>query len=162
MQKPAAPKRGKRLSAGYLDEVRRGGVYRATAVGGQVRHTSAGLSIAAPRQAAAIVMHFKIVSISDNYLTCNPVTPPTTADTSQTVYVAKPWQFRRIVLDGASVTYQNGQAISYIYASGREREADDGTDTETQVMTPDYFVGEILLAVSGYTGVAAGSDYCQW
>lgn len=68
--------------------------------------------------------------------------------TGSTIVVARPPTLR------ASVAARGG--VDYTYSTNQTREADDGSATETQSVTPSYLVGDIIYAVSlpiGGTGV---------
>jgi len=57
--------------------------------------------------------------------------------------VFKPHILKQTPFDGETV---NG--ITYTYAEdGLSRTATDGVDTETQIITPDYYIGEELLCI---------------
>ncbi|MBU0846507.1 hypothetical protein KKH23_04905 [Patescibacteria group bacterium] len=93
----------------------------------------------------------QVVSVSNDYLTCVWVDPPTST-TGDTVYVAKPFALMVSPFDGETVLYNNGQSVSYSYVTERQRGATSGAHEEIQSVTPDYFVGEELRVVSGETG----------
>lgn len=59
------------------------------------------------------------------------------------ITVLKPWTLRRTPFDGETV-----DGIDYTYSSAVEREATDGETTETQQVTPDYFVGAVIYVVA--------------
>ena len=120
------------------------------------------VSLSRERIIPSAIDRFKIVEIKKDHLRCNfhnatheeeEVTP---AQNTTTIFIAKPFQLRKTPFDGETILYPNTQSITYTYESdefGRAREADDGTDTEDQVMTPDYFIGEEILAVFIETGL---------
>ena len=134
--------------------------------GGAVRKIGDHVSIETPLGQAqaqrAIVRRFRVNSESGDYLTCRHYNPEANGgagvEGSKDVYVAKPYALRRVPFDGNTITYPNAQAIDYTYAQDYEREADDGVDTETQVMTPRYWVDEEILAVRGIAGVTGVAD----
>jgi len=95
---------------------------------------------------------FQITGIQDDYLECLYFNPIGWAPGSRAISVAKPFLLRRWPLDGSTITYENGDVISYVYASGRERTATKGAETEVQVMTPDYALDEIIRGLPGPTG----------
>jgi hypothetical protein len=84
-----------------------------------------------------------------------------TDDSGNQVVVAKPWLIRRSPFDGQVV---NG--ISYTYSGVNRREAWDGEETtETQLITPNYFNGAVILAVRHDTNVqvTAGTNVnAEW
>ncbi len=92
----------------------------------------------------------------DDTVTCNRYNPVTDTQSDQVV-VAKPFMLRRFPFDGNTITYPTGQAIEYTYSdvdnsAYYKRVADDGVQSVTQVMTPMYFVGEIIRAQGGVNG----------
>lgn len=104
----------------------------------------------------------QIVSIEDDYLKCQAYDEVTETATV-TIYVAKPWMLRRTPFDGEAIEYPNSQTITYTYVDDRERDADDGSTNETQVMTPDYYVGEVIDVFRKRTNVIdENDDYCRW
>lgn len=104
----------------------------------------------------------KVVTVEGDYLTCKLVekiegTTITVGDT--TINVAKPWELRETYLDG---TTNNG--ITYAYTDGENRNADDGTNDEDQVIVPAYDIHDDVLinAFQVYTGVTVGSEPVVW
>jgi hypothetical protein len=95
---------------------------------------------------AVAVVAFTLVSHELDYLVCTDVN-------GNTVNVAKPYELRSTPFDGNTI---NG--VTYTYASSSEREATDGTDTETQFITPNYVVGADIYAskIRSGTGVSTG------
>jgi hypothetical protein len=94
----------------------------------------------------ASAIAFIIVEEFDDYLEC-------TDPDGETVNVAKPYLLRKEPFDGLSVDYDNPQStqsVTYTYDNDYvdRREADDGTSTETQRVTPEYYVGEEILGIS--------------
>ena len=101
------------------------------------------------------VIFAQVVAAYGDYLECTYYDP--VADVAgATVYIAKPFMLRQTPFDGETITYLDGSSITYAYTTQRERAADDGVDSETQVMTPDYYVGEVIRATRGNTGVVDG------
>lgn len=76
------------------------------------------------------IRSFEITSIEDDFIGC----------TNGVIW--KPFLLRRTPFDGEIV---NG--ITYTYSDGETRSATDGVDTETQLITPDYYIGEEILCV---------------
>ena len=96
------------------------------------------------------MQQFKIVTIDGDWLVCNPFNG-LAADTASSIVVAKPPELR------SSRTSWNGQ--TFTYSGSQQREATDGSEDETQLVTPLYVVGDILFAISniiGGTGVTLG------
>jgi hypothetical protein len=98
--------------------------------------------------------YHQITSIGDDYLigvTCEVGADGRAANAGGTsVYIAKNWRHRKTPFHNKT---WNG--ISYVYSSNVERVATSPTKTETQVITPPYVVGDIILAGTGFLGVGA-------
>jgi len=113
-----------------------------------------------PRGLASIIQPFAVRDVQADYLVCRPYYPVDDSIDSTDVYVAKPYMLQQTPFDGYEVEYDNAQTIEYAYDTYRRREADDGTNSEYQVMTPDYVTdvnsvghGETILAVHVATNV---------
>lgn len=149
--------RGDVITADFLDRVVDGIVQRILISGGTVRKVGTSLAIAIDRQGGGggACKFAVITAINDDDLTCKEYDPVADAavDTSETFRVAKPPAAQMTRYDGETVAYQNGQSVSYTYTDERERTADDGSSSETQVMTPDYYVGELIVAAPMTTSV---------
>lgn len=105
----------------------------------------------------------KIIDVFDDYLECKWYSPRTEYLHSVTVFIAKPFILRQTPFDGVGdLTFDNGDTISYVYDTYRLREADDGSNTEDQVVTPDYIANEQILVVFGATGVTVGGVPLMW
>jgi len=111
---------------------------------------------------------FRVKSIENDYLVCRKYNSTADEESATDINVAKPYELRRTPFDGETITYINAQQISYSYTSQRERTATEvspGSDSETQVMTPDYWVDcEIIAAIGiyGTTGVTVSGTLLQW
>lgn len=82
-----------------------------------------------------------LVSVGDDYLTCNPV--DTAGDpVDVNVYVMKPWTLRRTPWDGET----DAAGISYTYSGNAARTATRGSVVEAQLITPDYNAGDFIYA----------------
>lgn len=90
------------------------------------------------------VLLLTLVTHEDDYLVCED------ADANEYL-VAKPYELQRTPFDGQTI-----DGVTYAYASETEREADDGVDTETQFITPNYRTGGTIYAVRVQGG--AGVD----
>lgn len=84
---------------------------------------------------------FQITSIEDDSLTCVPFNGTDT--TGNYIDVMKPWLLRRTTLDGLSRS-----GVSYTYTDSSTRTATQGATTETHKITPDYLVGDTILAMA--------------
>jgi hypothetical protein len=84
------------------------------------------------------------------------------------VNVAKPIHLRKTTYDDVTVTYPDGQAITYTYTDGvkgRERTATNGAASEVQRVVPEYHTspGEVIMIVRCRTGVTdANSKVLRW
>lgn len=108
---------------------------------------------------ATITYFAQVQSVHNDYLTClryNPVTDTTSTE----IKVAKPYNLRRTPFDTETITYIDGQSIEYQYLDDSERTATDtnSLDSESQVVTPRYYVGEVIRIVYGDTGLEDGSS----
>ena len=109
--------------------------------------------VAAPRQIRATsqpagsgsgslsAQWFQIKTIADDYLVCNEWDGDEASD--EDIYVARPYELRKTPFDGETV---NGYAFSY-NTLATERTSTGGGDSEDQVIVPEYFVGQIILAI---------------
>ncbi len=135
-------RRGERLTARRFNEPIR-------AINRLVSGISQGQIIGRRSDRAVTVPAFirmTIFSIGADTLLCQGI-EDSSGFTAGSVYVAKPWELRRTPFDGES---RNG--ISYTYSSNVAREADDGVDTENQVIVPSYVVGDEIVALRGLDG----------
>ncbi len=105
-----------------------------------ITQTAARVNIAALLESGSSLEAFEVVAEYGDYLEC--------LNGTATVYVAKPWMLRRSPFDGLTV---NG--VSYEYSAVNTRTASNDDDSETQVITPDYFAGEVILVVGRSTGI---------
>ena len=97
------------------------------------------------------VYKLTISSVDGDYVIC-------TTPSGATVNVAKPYLLRRTPFDG---TTSGRDGITFTYSSDSQREADDGTDTETQVVVPSYVSGDTIYAIRypvGGTDVTTGGS----
>jgi len=134
----------------------------------QIRHVGKGLEISLVRLPAIpnySPKFARVDAIAGDYLTCvwyDPITPQ--AGSTQFA-VAKPYLLQQTPFDGATVTFPGAvQNITYTYDAVNpewKRSATDGVNTETQVVTPEYWtetdVPCIIRVVAGNTGVLDGS-----
>ena len=98
-----------------------------------------------------------VVSVQGDYLVCNPFNPggipflpatPANPNTNRTVYVMKPWKIQRTPWDGQT----DSEGTSYSYSTNAKRTATNGSTTETQYITTDYQVGDLIWAkIVNYT-----------
>lgn len=81
----------------------------------------------------------RVKEIKDDYLICHYYNND--IEESTDIYVLKPWTLRRTPFDGQTV---NG--ISYAYSDNSTRVATKDTIVETQYITPDYNIDDIIYA----------------
>lgn len=109
----------------------------------------------------AVSAYFKIVSVGSNSLTCNEYNPVADSVASETTVVAKPFMLRLAPFDGETIEFPNGDEITYEYDADnpeRKRVSDDGIVTKTQLITPMYYIGEIIRATGIVTGLTASGE----
>lgn len=98
----------------------------------------------------------KIVSISNNTLSCYlwDTTEGDWAESVTTVY--KPHLFRPDIYHAMSVVYENGQRVIYEYVNSYTRFAidQDTLEGELQEITPNYFTDDVIIAGRYWTGDA--------
>jgi hypothetical protein len=130
--------RGDRFSASHLDEVRKAveQILKSTGISSQF----------IGEKAPIVLRQFKVVSEDGDFLICNAFNADITSDES--IFVAKPYLLRRTPFDGLS---RNG--IAYIYSTDALRTADDGSDTEVQVIVPSYVAGDVIYAFLGVLAI---------
>jgi len=149
------------MTTAQLEEWQSGEVIAASKLNQPVRHINRNLPHAGPpRQVvgAAVaggrmtVRRFQVRQVKGDYLVCRTLDVSNNAGDDD-IKVAKPYLLRRTPFDGET---RNG--ISYTYSSDTEREADDGDDTEDQVVVPSYVehgddeTGDEIYAIRAPTG----------
>jgi hypothetical protein len=90
------------------------------------------------RREGSALEEMEILSLHDNHV----VARPTWGTGASGVEVALPYDFRRSSYDELTIA-----GVDYDFTSFGEREATDGTTTETQLITPDYRVGSVILCL---------------
>lgn len=120
----------------------------------------------APPNGGTKIKTFKIVEEKDDYLVCIRSTPGVEDDPETTVNIAKPFLLRKTGFHGETIDYGRG-SIKYTYseigirlaevmsinpADDNVEETDEGTQ-ESQMIVPPYYVGEIITAHQGETGL---------
>ena len=100
---------------------------------------------------------FSVASVGDDYLTVHPFkadpsdsTADWIVDTATTLYVFKPWTLEKTPWDGNT----DAAGVTYTYTDNSTRSATDGTNTETQKITPAYNPGDWIYALP----LPVGSD----
>lgn len=96
------------------------------------------------------IVELVIVSEFGDYLECQTIV---TSGDPVTVYVAKPYFFRKSVFDGNTI---NGITYAYSLETGTingDRLASSADYTETQILTPKYYPDDRIIAISYATGL---------
>ncbi len=93
----------------------------------------------------AACKQFKIKSIQGDYITCNSWDGTTLG--TEDVLIAKPYLLRKTPFHNLT-----RNSVSYVYSTDVKRTATKSPDTETQVIVPEYVVGDIILALSNIIG----------
>lgn len=83
---------------------------------------------------------FRLKSVAANHLVCR--TWDGTTEGTADVLVAKSFLLRNSIVSRTI----DALTISYTYATTTEREADDGSNTETQVVVPHFVVNDLIYA----------------
>lgn len=93
---------------------------------------------------ARVLFPYSIASEQGDYLVCNPLNGDGTVNMNVGTerYILKPWTLRTTPFEGFTV---NG--VTYAYTDVNERTATDGSTTETQLITQDYYAGALIYAV---------------
>lgn len=108
---------------------------------------------------------FKVIEEHDNHIECFGYDPNGMSRVHRTVNVAKPWLLLAEEWDGATVTLGDLE-VSYEYdksVAGKRiavATIDEREVRETQLITPDYFEGDMLVCVqcretAVYDGISA-------
>jgi len=95
--------------------------------------------------AGNIIQQFAVRSVQDDYLICQAWDGGFLSGID--VQVAKPFLLKNSFFDGQTV-----DGVSYTYLDVNTREATDGTTTETQLVTPSYFLDATIYAVKDVIG----------
>lgn len=127
----------------------------------------------APPSGGSKIALFRVEEEKDDYLVCTRFSPGVEPDPeAPSIKVAKPYLLRRTPFHGETIDYGRGE-IRYTYGPANDpteigtrlakvmsinEEDDNMEDTdvnteESQMISPPYYVGEILTAVQGETGV---------
>lgn len=88
-------------------------------------------------QSAPALRQFQVVFEQDDYLVGNIVSG--TTKLAGAVRIAKPYLLRRTPFDGKARA-----GITYTYTSANTRTADDGNETEDQVIVPSYEAFDLI------------------
>ena len=107
------------------------------------------------------LFYMQVLSVSSDYLSCG-VFNPDSGTTGDSFTVAKPYHLRQTPFDGNATTFDNGDVISYVYTTQRERVATKSGSDQTQVVTPDYFATEEIIAFRWNVGINDSAGNRIW
>jgi hypothetical protein len=99
------------------------------------------------------IKRLRVETVENDTLTCKEWDGTTLG---ATVEVARVFQHRYTVFHGKTITYDDGTQMSFSFSTPTRRTKSNGTETETQEITPEYNVGfdEIYaIKMEGITGV---------
>lgn len=68
------------------------------------------------------------------------------------IYVAKPYQLQQSPWQGKTISL-NGTSVTFNYTGTGTRTATNGSTNENQVIVPDYFTGDLILAAPASSGL---------
>ena len=105
----------------------------------------------------------EVQSIGEDSLTCKNYSSVAGADSGSSFTVAKPFLLQQTPFNGQTITYVDGDDITYTKDATNptyKRNHDDGSDSADFVITPNYYVGEVLLIMRVPT--LAGGVVCDW
>lgn len=164
------PRKGQTLTAKGLDSNIVKGPQRGMAVSGNadLRRFQDGLSVDLPDSggvagASNYIRWAQIESVSEDYLTCKQFDVRAGTTTGQSFAVAKPWLLMQSPFDGESVTYIDGETITYTKdATDPEykRNHNDGVTSADFIVTPNWYVGERIMIIKA--GAYANSTFYSW
>lgn len=97
-------------------------------------------------------VRFEIVSHDGDFVLAKRFNPDGTKETTNTT-IAKPPKLQRTPFDG-----QTRDGITYTYSSDFEREADNSSDTEDQIINPLYVAGDVIFAFKPANGTGVTDD----
>ena len=143
------------LSAKNINENLVRGPQRGMAVSGNadLRRFQDGLSVDLPDSGgvAGASNYFRwaqIISVSEDYLVCKAYNVIAGTTAGDNFNVAKPYLLQQYPFNGESITYIDGETITYTKdATDPEykRNHNNGTTSADFIITPNYFVGEQIL-----------------
>jgi hypothetical protein len=119
-----------------------------------VSQTSNGtlVSVTQKQSSALQTTRYRVKSVGDDYLVCNQW-DGTTAGTAD-IKIAKPFRLRKTPFHGKTITYDDGVSVTYAYSSNFNRNATSGSETENQIIIPEYNTGfDEIWAIDAETGV---------
>lgn len=105
----------------------------------------------------------EVQSIGEDSLTCKNYSSVAGADSGSSFTVAKPFLLQQTPFNGQAITYVDGDVITYTKDATNpeyKRNHNDGSSDADFVITPNYYVGEVLLIMRVPT--LAGGVVCDW
>lgn len=90
----------------------------------------------------------EVQSVDEDYITCKMYDTVTGSASGSNFAVAKPPLLQQSTFDGVSITYIDGETVTYTKdATDPEykRNHDNGTTSADFVITPNWYVGEVIL-----------------
>lgn len=112
-----------------------------------------------------IVRMAQIVEVFEDYLEVTLWNPVAVSTKGASFYVAKPPLLQGNTWDGLTITYVDGEEITYTKdATDPEwkRNHDDGSTDADFVITPNYFVGEVIVILRCPNNVIVDGRALQW
>lgn len=115
-------------------------------------------------QSSWFIRWAQIVSVKEDYLECNFYNPVSSTALGS-INVAKPYLLQTAPFDGQTISYIDGTSITYTKDATNptwKRDHNDGSSNADHVITPNYYVGELILAINMPTNVAVSGEYLAW
>jgi hypothetical protein len=113
---------------------------------------------------SAYFKYAEVQSVGEDSLTCKNYSNVAGADSGGSFTVAKPYLLQQYPFNGQTITYIDGDQITYTKdATDPEykRNHDDGSSDADFVITPNYYVGEVILIMRVPT-LVGGSTVADW
>lgn len=153
--KPA--QRGQALTAKSVNDNIVKGPQRGQAYSGNVNRRNfpdgVALDIPGGQAIGGSSVYFRWAEVQEvyaDYLVCKMYDPVAGSSTGANFAVAKPYLLQQTPFDGQTVTYIDGDNITYT-ADGTDpeykRNHDDGVTSADFVVTPNWFIGEQILVM---------------
>jgi hypothetical protein len=171
--KPAHIRPGQPATASLMNKGVIKAIQTATSVGvgsGLEKRTVSG-SVAitqregiAPPQFAVASKKVQITAVLEDYLECVLYNERTETAQTQVIYVAKQRRFRPSLYDGVSITYLNGDVITYTKDATNpewKRQADNGVTSVDQIPIPVWYIGEVIRVSQEATSAVTDPDGIQ-
>lgn len=168
--KPIKP--GTALTADKLNRTLGQGVARSVQVSGPVsgRRFPDSVAFDIKREGNytghSVIHRWAVVDdVFEDYLQCSFYDIATGLDRGNTVYVAKPFHLQQTPWDGVTVTYIDGEEITYTKdATNPEylRNHDNGTDSADFAVTPNWFIGEPIVIVRLPSDIVVSGIPLSW